>query len=107
MSTESIQAIDVHAHYGKYERGKGDLVNDFMSDEAELVVRRARQANIRWTIVSPLEGLRLGRRPDAPGKGDPAEQARQPLHRYVERPFDHAAAHRVGRGRNRGGPYSV
>jgi hypothetical protein len=69
MSTELIQAIDVHAHYGKYERGKGDIINDFMSGDAELVVRRARQANIRWTVVSPLEGL-LPRRGGNPVAGN-------------------------------------
>jgi len=57
MSTASIQAIDVHAHFGNYDRGRPDLVNDFMTGDAELVVRRARQANTRWTIVSPLEAL--------------------------------------------------
>lgn len=57
MSTETIQAIDVHAHYGKYERGKADIVNEFMTGDAALVVRRARRANIERTIVSPLEAL--------------------------------------------------
>jgi predicted TIM-barrel fold metal-dependent hydrolase len=57
MSSETIQAIDVHAHYGKYERGKADIVNDFMTGGADVVVRRARQANVCWTIVSPLEAL--------------------------------------------------
>lgn len=57
MSVQSIQAIDVHAHYGNYERGKEDIVNDFMTGAADLVVRRARQANIRLTVVSPLEAL--------------------------------------------------
>jgi uncharacterized protein len=57
MSSETIQAIDVHAHYGKYDRGTDDIVNDFMTGNAQLVVRRARQANTRLTIVSPLEAL--------------------------------------------------
>jgi predicted TIM-barrel fold metal-dependent hydrolase len=57
MSTDTIQAIDVHAHYGRYDRGKPDIVNEFMTGDAELVVRRARQANTRLTIVSPLEAL--------------------------------------------------
>jgi predicted TIM-barrel fold metal-dependent hydrolase len=57
MSSETIQAIDVHAHYGKYDRGQADVVNEFMSGDVELVVRRARQANTRLTIVSPLEAL--------------------------------------------------
>jgi predicted TIM-barrel fold metal-dependent hydrolase len=55
--SQTIQAIDVHGHYGKYDRGQPDPVNEFMTGDAELVVRRARQANTRLTIVSPLEAL--------------------------------------------------
>jgi predicted TIM-barrel fold metal-dependent hydrolase len=57
MLTSSIQAIDVHAHFGKYDRGKPDIINDFMTGDAGVVVHRARQANTRLTIVSPLEAL--------------------------------------------------
>lgn len=57
MSTELIQAIDVHAHYGNYDRGKPDIVNEFMMGDARVVADRARRANIRLTIVSPLEAL--------------------------------------------------
>jgi predicted TIM-barrel fold metal-dependent hydrolase len=57
MSTESIQAIDVHGHYGVYDRGQHDVCNEFMTGDARLVAERARQANIRLTIVSPLEAL--------------------------------------------------
>src|SRR5262245_2612042 len=57
MSVQTIQAIDVHAHYGKYDRGKDDIVNEFMTGDADVVVRRARQANTRLTIVSPLQAL--------------------------------------------------
>jgi predicted TIM-barrel fold metal-dependent hydrolase len=57
MSTESIQAIDVHAHYGNYHCCKADLVNELMSGDAGVVVERARRANVRLTIVSPLEAL--------------------------------------------------
>lgn len=64
MSTDAIAAIDVHAHYGAYHCGKADLVNELMTGSAQVVAERARQANIRWTIVSPLEAL-LPR-----GKGD-------------------------------------
>jgi len=41
MTTRPIQAIDVHAHYGRYDRGKADLVNDFMTGDAAEVVRRS------------------------------------------------------------------
>ncbi len=58
MSVQMIQAIDVHAHYGRYDRGKpDDIVNELMSGDADVVVRRARQANTRLTIVSPLQAL--------------------------------------------------
>jgi predicted TIM-barrel fold metal-dependent hydrolase len=67
MSSATIPAIDVHAHYGKYDRGADNLVNDFMTGDAALVVRRARQVNIQWTVVSPLEALlpRFGGNPVA------------------------------------------
>jgi predicted TIM-barrel fold metal-dependent hydrolase len=64
MSLEPIQAIDVHGHYGKYDRGQADLVNEFMTGDAAEVVRRARLAHTELTIVSPLLAL-LPR-----GKGD-------------------------------------
>ena len=57
MPTEAIQAIDVHAHYGTYESVKPNLVNEFMTGGAEVVVRRARLANTRLTVVSPLQAL--------------------------------------------------
>jgi predicted TIM-barrel fold metal-dependent hydrolase len=57
MPGETLQAIDVHGHFGRYDRGRPDLGNDFMTGDAETVVRRARQANIRLTVVSPLEAL--------------------------------------------------
>src|SRR4051812_28795053 len=57
MSVADLHAIDVHGHYGRYDRGQPDLVNDFMTGDAAEVVRRARQANIRLTIVSPLQAL--------------------------------------------------
>src|SRR5712691_3900888 len=57
MSTESVPAIDVHAHYGDYHCGKSDLVNELMSGDGRVVAERARRANIRLTIVSPLEAL--------------------------------------------------
>lgn len=58
MSTTHIQAIDVHAHFGRYiKRELTAEIADFMTGEAPEVVARARQANIALTIVSPLEAL--------------------------------------------------
>lgn len=57
MPTTAIQAIDAHAHYGRYVRQQEDIGNEFMTGDADVVVARARQANTRLTIVSPLEAL--------------------------------------------------
>ena len=57
MSSESVQAVDVHGHYGRYDSSKPALVNEFYSGDVEEVVRRARMARTAWTIVSPLLGL--------------------------------------------------
>jgi predicted TIM-barrel fold metal-dependent hydrolase len=57
MSTESIAAIDVHGHHGNYHCGKPDLMNELMTGDGQVVAERARRANIRLTIVSPLEAL--------------------------------------------------
>jgi predicted TIM-barrel fold metal-dependent hydrolase len=65
MPHNIIQAIDVHGHYGDYDCGKADIVNEFMTGDGALVVQRARQANTCLTVVSPLLAL-LPR-----GGGDP------------------------------------
>ncbi|MFO0918366.1 MAG: amidohydrolase family protein [Planctomycetaceae bacterium] len=57
MSTELIPAIDAHAHYGKYYGGQGNIGDRFMTADGPAVALRAKQANIRWTIVSPMEAL--------------------------------------------------
>ena len=73
MSSEGIQAIDVHAHFGEYRHADA-LTNALMTGDAAEVVRRARLANTKLTIVSPMKAIspRL--------KGDPlsanAEAAR-------------------------------
>ena len=54
MTTSSIPAINVHAHYGIYDRGSPDVSNDFMTGSGQVVADRAAKANIRLTIVSPL-----------------------------------------------------
>ena len=56
LSSERIQAIDVHAHFGRYV-GKSELVNNFMSADADVVVQRAHLAMTQLTVVSPLEAL--------------------------------------------------
>lgn len=74
-SPAKIQAIDVHAHFGRY-LGKSEkdgqlrcptVVNELMSADADVVVKRARLARTRLTMVSPLKALmpRLGGNPVA------------------------------------------
>ena len=53
-----VQAIDVHAHYGDCVIARNEpLTNELSTASAEEVARRARQAQIEWTVVSPLLGL--------------------------------------------------
>jgi hypothetical protein len=55
--TSAVAAIDVHGHFGCNQRASADIANEFMTGDASVVVERARRANIRLTIVSPLEAL--------------------------------------------------
>lgn len=58
MSVFDVQAIDVHAHYGRYcRRDAPPLQNEWLSGDAATVVSRAKAAATRLTIVSPLSGL--------------------------------------------------
>lgn len=55
---QSIQSIDVHAHYGSYRSGAAPAFQDRLySGDARVVLERARRAHTRITIVSPLEAL--------------------------------------------------
>jgi len=51
------EAIDVHAHFGAYRSAYPRMQNEFSSGNAEIVVKRARKANTRLTVVSPLAAL--------------------------------------------------
>ncbi len=58
MTSTDVRAVDVHAHYGLYQREKASaLLESFSTGDADEVVRRAEQANVRITVVSPLSGL--------------------------------------------------
>lgn len=57
MQATEIQAIDVHAHYGNYDRGRRSQLDQFMTADAATVVERAKSANTAWSIVSPLKAL--------------------------------------------------
>lgn len=56
--TIDIPAIDVHAHYGIYQKpNQAALACDFASGDAQTVVQRALDVNVVTTIVSPLSGF--------------------------------------------------
>jgi predicted TIM-barrel fold metal-dependent hydrolase len=66
MKIDDIQAIDVHGHYGNYTHGsytdetnneKYQLIDHFMTANAEEVIRRAKVCNTEQTVVSPLKAL--------------------------------------------------
>jgi predicted TIM-barrel fold metal-dependent hydrolase len=55
---DTIAALDVHGHYGRYLRaGAGSLLDALSSGDAAEVVRRAQAVNIELTFVSPLTAL--------------------------------------------------
>lgn len=56
MPTETL-AIDVHAHYGNFNRRNNELVDRFMTGDTGVITERARAARTRLSIVSPLLGL--------------------------------------------------
>lgn len=47
-----MKAIDVHGHFGPYDRGNGGLSDQMMSGSIEVVRRRAQAADICLTVVS-------------------------------------------------------
>ena len=52
-----MKAIDIHAHFGIYDRGGAGLADGWMSGDIDLVRRRATASDIRLTVVSPLRAL--------------------------------------------------
>jgi predicted TIM-barrel fold metal-dependent hydrolase len=57
MSISELQAIDIHGHYGRFDRPDRPLATQLQSADAATVVRRARESNTQYTAVSPLLGL--------------------------------------------------
>lgn len=72
MPVDGIQAIDVHAHYGIYLEPERPSAEPFMTGDAATVVRRAKEANTQYTIVSPLLGLLPRGKADAVAGNDEA-----------------------------------
>jgi predicted TIM-barrel fold metal-dependent hydrolase len=56
-ASTDIQAIDVHAHYGRYVRDGLVLQNELMSASAGEVSELAARSNTKLTFVSPLAAL--------------------------------------------------
>lgn len=52
-----MKAIDVHGHFGMYDRGAGGLKDQMMSGSIEVVRRRAQAADICLTVVSALHAF--------------------------------------------------
>jgi predicted TIM-barrel fold metal-dependent hydrolase len=52
-----MNAIDIHGHYGVYDRGAAQLTDRMMSGDLEVVRSRARGAGVQLTVVSPLRAL--------------------------------------------------
>jgi predicted TIM-barrel fold metal-dependent hydrolase len=52
-----MKAIDVHGHFGVYDRGAGGLMDQMISGSIEVVRRRAQAANICLTVVSAIHAL--------------------------------------------------
>jgi predicted TIM-barrel fold metal-dependent hydrolase len=57
MGITDLQAIDIHGHYGRFDRPERPLATRLQSADAATVVRRARECNTQYTVVSPLLGL--------------------------------------------------
>jgi len=52
-----MKAIDVHGHFGLYDRGVGGLTDQMMSGSIEVIRRRAQAADICLTVVSALRAF--------------------------------------------------
>ena len=52
-----VDAIDIHAHFGPYDRGMGGHADRLMSGDIEVVRRRANTAGIILSVVSALQAL--------------------------------------------------
>jgi len=52
-----MKAIDVHGHFGLCNNHNGDLNDQLMNGDIEIVRQRAQKNNIGLTIISALKGL--------------------------------------------------
>ena len=78
-----MRAIDVHGHFGDWDRGARSLRDRLWSGSIEVVWSRAQKAGIRLTAVSSLEAL-------IPYGGNPVtgnEKARRAAEKYPDIAF--------------------
>jgi predicted TIM-barrel fold metal-dependent hydrolase len=52
-----MKAIDIHGHFGEYNRGEGGLRTQLLSGDIDVIRRRAQDADIDITVVSALQAL--------------------------------------------------
>lgn len=57
MSISQLNAIDVHGHFGPYDRGLGTRVDGFMGGSAAEVAQRGAECGIDITVMSAIHGL--------------------------------------------------
>ena len=70
-----IEAIDVHAHYGRHTGAERPWFHDWVSGDLDVVLRRATAAGTRWTAVSPLQAvLRHGNEAILAGNAEAARE---------------------------------
>lgn len=81
----SVQAIDVHAHYGPYLNSPYDLVNRFMTQDAAYVARCAEEANTRYMVVSPMAAfMPRGQNNDAVAANEDAVEVVARTERFLQ-----------------------
>jgi predicted TIM-barrel fold metal-dependent hydrolase len=84
-SIRNVQAVDVHAHYGPYSNSPSDLINTFMTANAEFVARCAEQANTRYMVVSPMAAfMPRGDKNDTVAANEDAVQVVECTERFLQ-----------------------
>ena len=59
MSIKDVKAIDVHAHFGKYITPASPIINKLCSADIGYILKCQQQANVAYTIVSPMEAFEM------------------------------------------------
>ena len=72
-----MKAIDIHGHFGPYDRGNRCLSDHMMSGDIEVVRRRAQAADICLTVISALHAFMPYKGDVLRGNEDACEAAEQ------------------------------